>query len=105
MLTAEAFPESLLHEVKWTGQGSVLAGKVDFGRWNGRDGARQAIDDSTISIAGLVRGDVEFAGNCDGQPANSRIVDCQAPLQNSESAGADTRDLPPEIEAHIRARP
>ncbi len=97
MLTAEAFPESLLHEVKWTGQGSVLAGKVVFGRWKGRDGAGQTIDDATISIAGLVRGEVEFAGKCDGQPASSRIVDCQAPLRDFESAGAATRDLPPEI--------
>jgi serine/threonine-protein kinase len=101
-LTADVFPESLLHEMKWTGQGSVLAGKVVFGRWNGRDGTRQTIDDATISIAGLVRGEVEFAGKCDGDPASSRIVDCQAPLQDSESAGAATRDLPPEIKADGR---
>ncbi len=104
-LTANAFPESLLQDMKWTGQGSVLAGQVLFGQWTGRDGARQTVDDATISIAGLVRGQVEFAGKCDGEPASSRVVDCQAPLQNSESAGTDTRDLPPEIEAGRRLRP
>ena len=96
-LTSDASPQPLLHEVKWTGQGSVVAGQVVFGRWSGRDGRRQTIDDATISIAGLVHGEVEFAGRFDGEPANSQVVNCQAPLQDSQSAGAATRDLPPEI--------
>ena len=37
VVTADAFPEPLLHEVKWTGQGSVVAGQVVFGRWYRRD--------------------------------------------------------------------
>ncbi|MGO9112049.1 MAG: serine/threonine protein kinase [Thermoguttaceae bacterium] len=97
MLSSSVFPAPLLHEVKWTGQGSVLAGQIVFGRWNGRDGARQTIDDATISIAGLVRGEVGFAGTFDGDPASSQVVNCQAPLQDSESAGATARDLPREL--------
>ena len=97
LLTSDVSPGPLLHEVKWTGQGSVVAGQVVFGRWVGRDGGRQTIDDATISIAGLVRGEVEFAGKCDGQPANSQVVNCQAPLQDSDSAGAATRTLPTEV--------
>ncbi len=97
MLTADAFPARLLHEVKWTGQGSVVAGPVVFGRWRGRDGAGQTIDDATLSIAGLVRGEVEFAGKCDGDPASSQVVNCQAPLQDTDSAGAAARGLPPEV--------
>ena len=85
VLTSDAAPGPLLHEVKWTGQGSVLSGQVVFGRWDGRDATRQTIDDATISIAGLVRGEVEFAGRLDGQPANSQVVNCQAPLQDSDS--------------------
>jgi hypothetical protein len=105
ILTADAFPGPFLHEVKWAGQGSVVAGQVAFARWCGRDGARQTVDDATLSIAGLVRGEVEFAGRFDGQPANSRIVNCQAPSTmrtwspDSDSAGAAVRDLPPEVEA------
>jgi len=98
VLTSEAFPNSLLHEMKWTGQGSVVAGEVVFGRWDRRDGTRQTIDDATISIAGMVRAEVEFAGRCDGNPASSQVVNCHAPIQGSESAGAATRILPPEIE-------
>ena len=97
VLTSDVSPGPLLHEVKWTGQGSVVAGQVVFGRWNGRDGVRQTIDDATISIAGLVRGEVEFAGKFDGDPANSQVVNCQAPLQDSDSAGAAVRTLPLEI--------
>ncbi len=36
VLTSDVSPGPLLHEVKWTGQGSVVAGQVVFGRWNGR---------------------------------------------------------------------
>jgi len=103
-LTSESFPGSLLHEVKWTGQGSVVAGQVVVGRWCRRDGGRQTIDDATISIAGLVRGEVEFAGKFDGDPANSQVVNCQAPLQDSDSAGAATRTLPPEIKGLSKIR-
>jgi hypothetical protein len=97
LLTADQFPRPLLHELKWTGQGSVVAGQVVFGQWCGRDGQRQTLDDTTISIDGLVRGEVQFAGKFDGDPANSQVVNCPAPLQGSESAGAAVRALPPEV--------
>ncbi len=85
VLTADAFPGPLLHEVKWTGQGSVVAGQVVVGRWCGADGTCQTVDDATLSIAGLVRGEVEFAGRFNGQPANSQVLNCQAPLRDSDS--------------------
>jgi hypothetical protein len=97
-LTSDTFPGSLLHELKWTGQGSIVAGQVVFGQWRRGDGARQTIDDATISIAGLVRGEVEFAGKFDGNPGSSQVVNCQAPLSDSDAAGATARDLPPEVE-------
>ena len=105
VVKSDASPEPLMHEVKWTGQGSVVAGQVVFGRWCGRNGDRQTIDDATISIAGLVHGEVEFAGKFDGEPASSQVVNCQAPLQGSESAGATVRSLPPEIKSETRTQP
>ena len=99
LFASDASPGSLWHELKWTGQGSVLVGQVVFGRWDRPNGSRQVLDDATISIAGLVRGGVEFAGKFDGQPANSQVLNCQAPLQSSDSAGAATGGLPPEIKA------
>ena len=35
LVTADTFPGPLLHEVKWTGQGSVVAGQVVFAQWCG----------------------------------------------------------------------
>jgi hypothetical protein len=105
LLRSDSFPTPLLHEMKWTGQGSVVAGQVVFGRLCGRDGSRQTIDDATISIAGLVRGEVEFAGRFDGEPANSQVVNCQAPLQDSDSAGVAARTLPPEVKSAAGDRP
>ncbi len=96
VITSDVFPGRLWREVKWTGQGSVLAGPTVFGRWRRRDGSEQTVDDSTVSISGLVRGTVDFAAKCTGEPASSQIVNCTAPLQDSESAGAATRGLPPE---------
>jgi hypothetical protein len=97
MLSSDEFPARLLHELKWSGQGSVVAGQAVFGQWRRRDGVRRTIDDATISIAGLVRGEVEFAGKLDGDPANSQVVNCPAALQDSDAAGAAVRVLPPEI--------
>ena len=79
-----------------------MAGQTVFGRWVGRDGSQQTIDDATISISGLVCGVVEFAGRCDGEPASSQVVNCQAPLRDTDSAGAATRLLPPEVRARAR---
>jgi len=97
-LTSDTYPRRLMHELKWTGQGSVVAGQVEFGQWRRGDGARLSIDDATVSIAGLVRGEVEFAGIFAGNPANSQVVKCQAPLRDTDAAGATARDLPAEIE-------
>jgi eukaryotic-like serine/threonine-protein kinase len=97
ILSSDNFPGAVLHEVKWTGQGSVVAGQVVFGRWRRGDGAWQTIDDATVSISGLVRGEVEFAGKLDGNPASCQVLNCQAPLQESDSAGAAVGNLPPEI--------
>jgi eukaryotic-like serine/threonine-protein kinase len=97
VLTAQSFPRQLLRGLKWAGQGSVVAGQVVFARWSQPGGNPRTIDDSTIAIAGLVRGEVEFAGRFDGQPGNSRIVSCQAALQDSDSAGAAVGNLAAEI--------
>ena len=104
ILASEVSPRPLWRELQWTGQGSVVAGQVNIGRWRRRDGGRETLDDASISFAGLVRGTVEFARSFDGDPASSRVVNCQAPLRESESAGAETRNLPPEIRATMHPK-
>jgi eukaryotic-like serine/threonine-protein kinase len=97
LLSPQAFDVGLTREVRWTGRGSLLAGPAAFARLHRDDGADPTIDDTTISISGLVRGEVEFAGQSSGNPLSSGIVNCQAPLQDTDSAGAAVKDLPADL--------
>ena len=99
MLACDAPPGALLGQLKWTGQSSVVAPNVAFARWQRRDGAAQVVDDAAISISGLVRGRIDFVAPSNGTPGNSRIVECEAPLQDSDSLGANVAGLPAEIDA------
>ena len=72
---AVEMPERLPAAMRWTGQGSLVAPRVPMIAWRGPDGRQQAVDESTLSIAGLVRSEVEFAGaaieRSGRQPADS----------------------------------
>ena len=98
LIASDQAPAQLLRGLKWTGQGSVLTPRADFAHWQRRDRSAEVIDDMAISISGLVRGQVVFAGPSGGMPSASRIVQCQAPLQDSESPGANTARLAGEID-------
>ena len=60
-------PERLLGSLRWTGQGSLVAPGVPICHVAGADGRSQAVDESSLSIAGLVRGEV-------GLPASRRAT-------------------------------
>ena len=75
--------------------GSVLTPRTSFGRWQRRRTHMQCVDDATISVLGMVRGQVEFSARCDGNPGSSRVADCQAPLADSDSCGGNRRIPPP----------
>jgi hypothetical protein len=62
--------------------------------WRGPDGQQQIIDESSLSIAGLVRSEVTFAANASDDPMASRLVRWQAPLQSSNPPGIDPARLP-----------
>ena len=98
LIACDQSPAQLLHGLKWTGRGSVLTPGADFARWQRRDLSTEVIDDSAISISGLVRGQVVFSGRRDARPASSRVVECHAPLTDSESPGAITARLAPDAE-------
>ncbi len=99
LIACEQPPAPSLRGFKWTGQGSVLSPRTDFAHWQRRDRSTEVIDDMAISISGLVRGQVVFSGPSDAVPANSRVVECHAPLTDSESPGASTARLPADVEA------
>ena len=88
-------PLPLLGSIRWAGQGSLLAPQTPVIVWRGADGRERMVDESSLSIAGLVRSDVGFAGQPAADPAASRLTRWQAPLQSADPPGIDPAPLPP----------
>jgi serine/threonine protein kinase len=86
-------PQALLDAVYWTGQGSLVSPETAIAAWQPPRGPTEVLDDAGVSIAGLVRGRVEFAGPLSAGPQASRIVEWQAPLLSSDPPGADPKNL------------
>ena len=86
-------PERLRGGLRWCGQGSLVTPQTPILDWRGPDGPH-TVDESVLSIAGLVRSEVEFAGSASSDPAASRIVRWQAPLQSANPPGIDPAPLP-----------
>jgi eukaryotic-like serine/threonine-protein kinase len=101
-------PDVLLRNIRWNGSDSllsvetpVIASKTPADHW-------ETLDDTTLSIAGLVRSRLEFASSFkDGAetsdsldyPAQSaRLLNWQAPLPTSDPPGVDGEALPREGE-------
>jgi hypothetical protein len=102
MLACDRPPLQLLQGVKWAGRGSVVSPQVAFARWQRRGGQSETVNDATLSISGLVRGRIDFAGPFDGNPSNCRIFQCLAPLEDSDSLGANPAGLPADVDVHDR---
>jgi hypothetical protein len=88
-------PLALLGSIRWAGQGSLLAPQTPMIVWRGPDGRQRMVDESSLSIAGLVRSAVGFAGQPGADPAASRLTRWQAPLQSADPPGIDPAPLPP----------
>jgi hypothetical protein len=88
-----ASPQRLLAGLRWSGQGSLVTPQTPILNWRGT-GGEQTVDESLLTIAGLVRSEVEFAGGLSSDAATSRIVRWQAPLQSANPPGIDPAPLP-----------
>ena len=73
-------PGRLLELVQWTGQGSLMAPQASVAGWIRPDGHNTAVDDTRLTISGVVRSEVEFAGPVGSGVEASRINGWQAPL-------------------------
>jgi eukaryotic-like serine/threonine-protein kinase len=93
-LTGAELPQQLLANVRWSGQGSLVTPQTAMIARYGPNGQEQSVDESAISIAGLVRSEVGFAGAASGDPAASRLIRWQAPLQSADPPGIDPAPLP-----------
>ena len=85
---------SVLAGIKWTGEGSLVLPETPIAAWRRADGGQQVLDEAALSIAGLVRSEVKFAGRAEDGPAASRIVHWQAPLQSVDPPGVEVDALP-----------
>jgi len=87
-------PTRLVGAMRWTGQGSLVSPGTVIAAWRRPDGGRHALDEAAVSMAGLVRSDVGFAGDRQAGPAANAILRWQAPLQSADAPGIDPRALP-----------
>ncbi|OHB73276.1 MAG: hypothetical protein A2V70_20255 [Planctomycetes bacterium RBG_13_63_9] len=89
----ESSSASLLGAVQWTGQGSLVAPPTVVAAWQGADGRQHVLDDASVSIAGLVRSEVGFAGEAHSGPEGNRVIRWLAPLPTADPPGADPASL------------
>jgi len=87
-------PGALLRNLRWEGQGSLLVPETPVATWRGPDGRQQVLDEARVSIAGLVRSRVEFAGRVSRDAADSLALRWQAPLATPDPPGIDPSFLP-----------
>jgi eukaryotic-like serine/threonine-protein kinase len=93
LMSADSRPESLAAAVEWQGQGSLVTSATWIAAWRSAEGRLQPLADELLTVAGLVRGDVEFAGASLSRTADSRAIRWQVPLQSAEPPGIGD-DLP-----------
>jgi hypothetical protein len=86
-------PERMLQAVDWTGQGSVVVPENAIAGWRDQAGSLIELDDSSVSIAGLVRSQVAFVGPAASGPHASRVTRWQGPLLSTDAPGIDPQRL------------
>lgn len=87
-------PRTVLGHITWEGEGSLVGPETAIAGWLQPDATREVLDDAAVSIDGLARSRVEFAGPAGSDPAGSRITQWQAPLRSTDPPGADPERLP-----------
>jgi len=87
LLAGDSLPDKLLGNMRWSGQGSLVAPGVMIAAWQQGDGDRRELDDTSVPIAGMVRSEVGFAAEPSCDPADSRVIRYRAPLQSTDPPG------------------
>ncbi len=90
----DSTPQAFLERIEWTGQGSLVGIKTPIAQLIVPKDDAKTLDESAISIAGLVRGKVEFAGPADSGVAANRVTQWQAPVRSADPPGVDVSLLP-----------
>jgi hypothetical protein len=91
LFAGPAAPEPLLAAMEWQGQGSLVTPETTIAACRFGNSALDPIADDDLSVAGLVRSQVGFAGESLTVSADSRTIRWQGALQSSEPPGIDDR--------------
>ena len=96
MFAGPASPEPILHNARWTGEGSLLVLQTPVVCWALDGEVPHAVDESAMPIEGLVRSKVDFGGptTAPSQDAHE-LIRWQAPLRSADAPGIDPNALPP----------
>jgi hypothetical protein len=86
----------LLSFIRWQGEGSLLLPETAVAAWQSPSGLTRPVREELLSVAGLVRGEIEFASDNPLAAASSRVTSWQAPLRSSQPPGilSGVPDLP-----------
>jgi serine/threonine protein kinase len=93
LLSGEGSPQQILSALDWTGQGSLVSPEAVIAQWKRPAGQPRTLDEGSVSMAGMVRSAVTFAGDRDLSPAANRINRWQVPLRSASPPGIDPRPL------------
>ena len=77
--------------LEWQGQGSLVTPETTIAACRFGDSPLEPIADDDLTVAGLVRSQIGFAGESLAVSADSRTVRWQGALQSSEPPGIDDR--------------
>jgi len=98
-------PQAFLAALRWSGEGAIIPPKAIVAGWKPDDGPMQTVDDTSIAIDGVVRGEVTFAGHPDGGTAASAATGWNAPLRSNVPPGIDPGRLPQTAPRTAAAQP
>ena len=93
LLLGESSPQRILASLDWTGQGSLISPQAVIAQWKPLAGQPQTLDEASVSMAGMVRSAVTFAGDLDVSPTANRVVRWHVPLRSASPPGIDPRSL------------
>lgn len=87
-------PSPWTANLEWTGNSNILTDASEIAIW--RENARRvhALPEDDLSVAGLVRSRVDFAGNDLSRPEDSRAEHWLAPLRSAQPPGINVARLP-----------
>jgi hypothetical protein len=86
-------PDPLLKNIAWNGEGSLVTPETAVAVWRPSPHKHHVLPEDELEVAGLVRSDVQFAGDAQGAPAASRVTRWQVPLRSADPPGASTNSL------------